>query len=61
MYVFTKAVFSFHYHSSMSSIYTMPPKTGEFGMPQQFHGDNKIKSVVVPELAVTVKALWKED
>ena len=39
----------------------MTPKTGEFGMPQQFRGDNNIKSVVVPELAVTAKALWKED
>ena len=43
------------------SVYTMDPETGEFGMPQQFRGDNNIESTVIPELAVTAKALWEED
>ncbi len=42
-----------HPKQSTLSIYTMDPETGEFGMPQQFRGDNNIKSTVVPELAVT--------
>ncbi|MEM1255472.1 MAG: Uma2 family endonuclease [Cyanobacteria bacterium P01_H01_bin.21] len=50
-----------HPKQSTLSIYTMDPETGEFGMPQQFRGDNSIKSAVVPEFAVTAKALWKED
>lgn len=50
-----------HLKQSTLSIYTMDPETGKFGMPQQFRGDNKIKSTVVFELAVTAKALWKAD
>ena len=50
-----------HPKQSTLSIYTMDSKTGEFGMPQQFRGDNNIKSAVIPELTVTAKALWKED
>lgn len=50
-----------HPKQSTLSIYTMDPETGEFGMPQQFRGDNKIKSTVVPELAATAKALWQDD
>ena len=50
-----------HPKQSTLSIYTMDPKTGEFGMPQQFREDNNIQSTVLPELAVTAKALWQED
>ncbi|NEQ55869.1 MAG: Uma2 family endonuclease, partial [Leptolyngbya sp. SIO3F4] len=50
-----------HPKQSTVSVYTMGSKTGEFAMPQQFREDNNIRSAVVPELAVTAKALWKED
>ncbi|WP_228016136.1 Uma2 family endonuclease [Leptolyngbya ectocarpi] len=39
-----------HPKQSTLSIYTMDPETGEFGMPQQFRGDNKIKSTRYPEI-----------
>ncbi|MDB9529651.1 Uma2 family endonuclease [Oscillatoria sp. CS-180] len=50
-----------HPKQSTLSVYTMNPETGEFGLPQQFRGDTNIQSAVVPELAATAKALWKED
>ena len=50
-----------HPKQSTLSIYTMDSETGEFGMPQQFRGDNNIRSVVVPELTITAEALWKEN
>lgn len=50
-----------HPKQSTLSIYTMDPETGEFGMPQQFRGDNNIRSTVVPELAVTAQTLWQKD
>ena len=50
-----------HPKQSTLSIYTMDSDTGEFGMSQQFRGDNTIKSTVIPEFAVTANSLWEED
>ena len=43
------------------SVYTMNLEAGEFGMPQQFRGDDPIESAIIPELTVTANALWRED
>lgn len=43
------------------SIYTMNTEAGEFGMPQQFRGDDRIASVGMTELTLTAKTLWKES
>ena len=49
-----------HPKQPMLSIYTMDSETGEFRMPQQFRGENSIKSAAVPELAVTAKVYGKK-
>ena len=42
------------------SLYAMDTKTGEFGRPQQFRGNDRIESIVMTELTFIAETLWRE-
>lgn len=41
------------------SIYNMDSEQGEFGSAKLFRGDDRVESVILPELTLQTSALWK--